>query len=137
VVDYISKSIECQKVKNKHKHPAGFLQPFPILEWKHEVMTIDFITKIHKIVKQHDSIIVVVDKLTKDSHFIPVKFTHKETKIVVIYMREILRLHVVPKEIVSDKDPKFASKFWKGLFKGIGTNLSFSTTYHPESDGKT
>jgi hypothetical protein len=52
-------------------------------------------------------------------------------------MKEIARLHGVPKEIVSDRDPKFTSNFWKGLFKGFGTNLNFSTTYHPESDGKT
>jgi transposase InsO family protein len=79
---------------------------------------------------------VVVDKLTKDSHFIPVNLNHKETNIVDIYMMEISKLHGVPKEIVSDRDPKFTSNFWKGLFKGFGTNLKFSTTYHPKSYGK-
>ena len=80
---------------------------------------------------------VVVDKLTKASHFIPMKVTHKETNVVDIYMREVTRLHGIPKTIVSDKDPKFTSKFWRGLFKGFRTNLNFSTAYHPESDGKT
>jgi hypothetical protein len=80
---------------------------------------------------------VVVDKLTKASHFVPVKSTHKETNIVEIYMREIAKLHGMPKAIVSDRDPKFTSNFWKGLFKGIGTSLNFSTTYHPETDGQT
>jgi hypothetical protein len=79
---------------------------------------------------------VVVDKLTKASHFIPVKTTHKATNIVEIYMREVVRLHGVPKAIVLDMDPNFTSIFWKGLFKGFGTNLNLSTTYHPESDGK-
>jgi transposase InsO family protein len=97
----------------------------------------DFITKLPRTTKQHDSIMVVVDNLTKDSHFIPVNLTHKVANIVDIYMREINRLHGIPKTIVSDRDPKFTSKFWKGLFKGFGTNLNFSTTYHPESDGKT
>jgi hypothetical protein len=80
---------------------------------------------------------VVVENLTKVSHFIPVKSNHNATNIFDIYMREIARLHGVPKTIVSDRDPKFTSNFWKGLFKGFGTNMNFSTTYHPESDGQT
>jgi transposase InsO family protein len=86
--------------------------------------------------KQNDSIMVVVDKLTKAMHFIPMKATHKATNIVEIYMKEFVRIHGVPKEIVSERDPKFTSNFWKGLFKGFGTNLNLSTTYHPESNGK-
>jgi hypothetical protein len=137
VVDFIARCLECQKFKDEHRHPAGLLQPFPIPEWKWEVVTMDFITKIPRTTKNHDSIMVVVDKLTKDAHFILVKFTHKATNIVDIYMREISRLHGVPKTIVSDKDPKFTSNFWKGLFKGFGTNMNFIITYHPKSDGKT
>jgi transposase InsO family protein len=97
----------------------------------------DFITGLPRIGKQHDSIMVVVDKLMKAAHFIPLKTTHKAANVVDIFMREITRLHGVPKTIVSDRDPKFTSKFWKGLFKGFRTNLNFSTTYHPKSDGKT
>jgi hypothetical protein len=80
---------------------------------------------------------VVVENITMVPHFITVKVTHKSTNIVEIYMREIVRLHGVPKEIVSNRDPKFTSNFWRGLFKGFGTNLNFSTTYHPESDRQT
>jgi hypothetical protein len=97
----------------------------------------DFITGFPRTSKQHDAIMVVVDKLTKDAHFIPMKTTHKETNVADIYMREVACLHGIPKTIVSDRDPKFTSKFWKGLFKGFGTNLNFNTTYHPEYDGKT
>jgi hypothetical protein len=79
---------------------------------------------------------VVVDKLTKYAHFIPVNLTHKETNITDVYTREIALLHGLPKTIVFDKDPKFTS-FWKGLFNGFGINLNFSKTYHPESDGQT
>jgi hypothetical protein len=91
------------------------LQPFPIPEWKWEVVSIDFITKLPRTVKQHDSIMVVVDKLTKDAHFIPVKLTHKETNIVEIYMKEISRLHGVPKEIVSDQRFQVYFKFLEGI----------------------
>ena len=77
VVEYIAKCMECKRVKVKHKHPAGFLQPLPIPEWKWEVVTIDFITKFPQSSCRHDSIMVVVDKLTKATHFVPVKSTHK------------------------------------------------------------
>jgi hypothetical protein len=112
------------------------LQPLPIPEWKWEVATMDFIMGLPRTSKQHDSIMVVVDKLMKDAHFIPLKTTHKATDVADIFMKEVARLHRIPKKIVFDRDPKFTSNFWKGLFKGFRTNLNFSTTYHPESDGK-
>jgi hypothetical protein len=87
--------------------------------------------------KQHDSIMVVVDKLTDPTHFILVKMIHKETHIAKIYMKEVARLHGVPKKIVSDRDTKFTYNFWKVVFKVFGTNLNISTIYHPKSDGKT
>ena len=89
VVDFIARCLECQKVKAEHRHPTGLLQPLPIPEWKWEVVTLDFITKLPRKNKQHDSIMVVVDKLTKAAHFILVKLTHKATNIVDVYMREI------------------------------------------------
>jgi hypothetical protein len=87
-------------------------------------------------VKRHNSIIVVVDKLTTATHFIPVKTTHKEIIIAEIYMKEVVKIHGVPKEIVSKRYPKFTYNIWKGLFKGIGTNLNLITTHHPKLDGK-
>ena len=74
---------------------------------------------------------VVVDKSTKVSHFLPIKMTHTKTNIAEIYMREIAKLHGIPKEIVSDRDTKFTSNLWRGLFKVFGTNLNFSIAYHP------
>ena len=74
---------------------------------------------------------VVVDKLTKESYFIPVKSTYKADSIANIFMKEIFRLHGFPKAIISDKDPKFTSKFWKGLFAYLGTKLNFNIAYHP------
>jgi hypothetical protein len=89
------------------------------------------ITKLPRTNTHHDSIMVVVDKLTKDAHIIPIKLTHKASNISSIYMREISRLNGIAKTIVSDRDPKFTLNFWKGLFNVFGTNLNFSTTYHP------
>jgi hypothetical protein len=127
--------MECQKVKAEHRHPTGLLQPLPILEWKWDVVIMDFITRLPRTRKKHDSIMVVVDKLTKDAHFSPLKTTHTVADVVDIFLKEVARLHGITKTIVSDRDPKFTSNFWKGLFKGFRMNLNFSTTYHPESDG--
>jgi hypothetical protein len=135
IAEYIARCMECQKVKAEHRHPVVFLQPLPIPEWKWEVMTMDFITGLPRTNKQHDSIMVVVDKIMKDDHFIPLNSTHKEANFSDIYMREVAQLNGIPKTIVSHRDPKFTLKFWKGLFKVFGMNLSFITAYHHESDG--
>ena len=111
VADYIYICMECQRVKAEHRHPIGFLHPLPISEKKWEALTTDFITKFPRTTRKHDFIMVVVDKLTKDAHFVPLKKTHTTTNIVEVYMREIARLHGIPKEIVSNKDTKFTSNF--------------------------
>ena len=111
VVDFIVKCLECKKVKDENRHADGLLQPLPIPKWKWEVVTMDFITKLLRTKKNRDSIMVVVDKLTKDAHFILVKLSHKAANIANIYMREISRLHGIPKIMVSDKDSKFTSNF--------------------------
>jgi hypothetical protein len=103
--------MECHKVKAEHRHPAGLLQPLPISEWKWEVVMMDFITRLPRTSKQHDSIMVVGENLTKASHFISLKTTHKETNVVDIFLKEVARLHIIPKMIVSDRDPKFTSNF--------------------------
>ena len=95
------------------------LQPFPIPEWKWDVVTMDFITKLPKMRFQNDVIMVVVNKMTKETHFIPVKTTHKAADITNIYMKEVARLHGIPKAIVSDRDSKFTSNFWKDCSKGL------------------
>jgi hypothetical protein len=86
-----------------------------ILEKKWEVITMDFITGLPKMNKQHDSIMVVVDKLTKAAHFVPMKTTHTVANIAEIFMKEIDRLHGIPRTIVSDRDTKFTSNLLEGI----------------------
>ena len=97
----------------------------------------DFIIGLPMTWRQHDSIMVVVDKLTKASHFIPIKSTYKVDSITKLFMKDIFILHGFPKAIISDRDTKFTSNFWKGLFAGLGTKSNFSTAYHPQTDGQT
>jgi hypothetical protein len=86
IAKYIARCIECQKVKDENRNPDRLIQPLPIPKWKWEVVTMDFITRLPRTTKQHDSIMVVVDKLTKASHFIPVKLLNKQVDIDEIYM---------------------------------------------------
>ena len=105
--------MECQRVKFEHRHSTRLLQPTPKPKWKYEVVIIDFITKLSKITKQHDFIMVVMDKLMKNANFAPIKSTRESTNITKINMKEIARLHGIPKVIVLDKDLKFIANFWK------------------------
>jgi hypothetical protein len=133
IVEYIAKCLECQQVKVEHKHPARLLQPLQIPEWKWETISMDFITGFPKTIKQHDAIMVVVDKLRKETHFIPIKSTFKAIDVANVFMKEIFRLHGLPKTIISDRDAKFTSSFWKILFASLGTQLAFSMAYHPQN----
>jgi len=82
IIEYIAKCLECQQVKVEHIHHVGLLQPLPIPEWKWETIFMDFITGLPKTMKQHDAIMVVVDKLSKAAHFIPIKSTFKAIDVV-------------------------------------------------------
>jgi len=96
-----------------------------------------FITGLPKFKKQNDFIMVVVDKLSKLSHFIPVKSTHQTIEVEDIFMRDIFRLHIMSRVIVSHQDVKFTLAFWKSLFIGLGTQVHYNTSYHPHTEGKT
>ena len=81
----------------------------------------DFITSLLKSKKQNDSTFIVIDKLSKEAHFIPVKLTYKAVKIADMFLKEIFRLHGIPKAIISDRDVKFIGNFWRSLFSGLET----------------
>lgn len=89
-----------------------------------------FITILLRTSRKHDSIMAVVDKLSKLAHFIPVNTTYSTSDVAHDFIRDILRLHGVPKNIVLNRDAQFISKFWKELFVGLGKKLALSTTYH-------
>ena len=91
----------------------------------------DFVGGLPRTVGFHDSIWVIVDRYTKSAHFLPVRSTYTVDQYAELYVKEIVRLHGVPKSIVSDRDPIFTSKFWGGLQKVLGTQLKFSTAFHP------
>ncbi|XP_071928130.1 uncharacterized protein [Coffea arabica] len=106
VAEYVQKCLTCQQVKAEHQKPSGLLQPLEIPEWKWEHITMDFVTGLPKSQKGFDAIWVIVDRLTKSAHFLPVSMSFSLEKLVKLYTEEILRLHGIPVSIVSDRDPR-------------------------------
>lgn len=137
VAEFVATCLTCQKAKIEHQKPAGMLQPLDVPEWKWDSISMDFVVALPTTRKRFDSIWVVVDRLTKTARFIPVKTTFNVESLAKVYIAEIVRLHGVPSSIVSDRDPKFTSHFWRALHKALGTKLSLSSAYHPQTDGQT
>ncbi|KAL5567050.1 hypothetical protein UlMin_030214 [Ulmus minor] len=124
-------------VKAEHQRPGGELQPIEVPEWKWEQIAMDFIVGLPKTRNWYDSIWVIIDRLTKSSHFLPVRTTYTLDQLADLYVREIVRLHGVPVSIISDRDGRFTASFWKSLHRSLGTKLKFSTAFHPQTDGQT
>lgn len=137
IVEYVAYCDVCQRVKAEHQRPAGLLQPLPIPKWKWEEIGMDFITGLSRTQSGYDSIWVIIERLTKVAHFIPVKTTYRSSQLAELYMAKIACLHCVPKKIVSDRGSQFTSRFWNSLHEALGTRLNFSTPYHPQTDGQT
>ncbi|WVZ76765.1 hypothetical protein U9M48_024707 [Paspalum notatum var. saurae] len=131
VAEYVAICDTCQRVKAEHQRPAGLLQPLKVPEWKWEEITIDFIVGLPRTQKGYNSIWVVVDRLTKVAHFIPVNTTSSGAKLAELYISRIVCLHGVPKRIISDRGSQFTSRFWEQLHNSLDTKLRFSTAYHP------
>jgi hypothetical protein len=106
-------------------------------EWKWEEIAMDFIVDLPRTQSGYDSIWVIMDRLAKEPHFIPIKTTYSRPQLAKLYMSRIVCPHGVPKKIVSDRGTQFTSKFWERLHKTLDTQLCFSSAYHPHTDGQT
>ncbi|KAM2491167.1 hypothetical protein PS1_042866 [Malus domestica] len=136
IAEYVSRCIVCQQVKAERKKPFGRLQPLPVPQWKWENITMDFVYKLPRTQNGFDGIWVVVDRLTKSAHFIPVREKYSLNKLAQLFISKIVKYHGVPVNIISDRDPRFTSKFWIAFQEALGTRLLYSTAYHPQTDGQ-
>jgi len=112
IVDFMASCLVCQKAKFEHQRSGGTLEPFNIPQWKWDSISMDFITHLSRFVRGHDSIWVIVDRLTKYAHFMPINQKMSMDNLVELYVREVVLLDGVPMSIVSDRDPRFTSWFW-------------------------
>ncbi|KAH0641849.1 hypothetical protein KY290_033468 [Solanum tuberosum] len=136
IADFVSRCLCCQQVKAEHLRPGGEFQRLPIPEWKWERITMDFVVGLPRTSRGVNNIWVIVDRLTKSAHFLPVHTTFSAERLARIYIREVVRLHGVPVSIISDWGSQFTSSFWRGFQEELGTRVHLSTTFHPQTDGQ-
>nr|GEY71615.1 reverse transcriptase domain-containing protein [Tanacetum cinerariifolium] len=136
IATYVSKCLTCAKVKIEYWKSLGLLVQLEIPQWKWENITIDFVTKLPKTAAGQDTIWLIVARLTKSAYFLPMREDDTLEKLTRQYLKEVVSKHGVPVSIISDRDGKFTSHFWKSLNKALGTRLDMSTAYHLETDGQ-
>ncbi|GJU68142.1 putative reverse transcriptase domain-containing protein [Tanacetum coccineum] len=115
IATYVSKCLTCAKVKAEHQRPSGLLVQPKIPEWKWDNITMDFVTKLPKTSQGYDTIWVIVDRLTKSAIFTPMRETDPLDKLARLYLKEVVTRHGIPVSIICDRDPRFASNFWRSL----------------------
>ncbi|GJZ36726.1 reverse transcriptase domain-containing protein [Tanacetum coccineum] len=129
IAEYVGKCLTCSRVKAECQKPSGLLVQPEIHMWKWERITMDFITKLPKTSNGHDTIWVIVDRLTKSAHFIPTRETYSMETLTRLYIREIFSRHEVPISIISDRDSHFTSRFWLvGDVQLTGLEIIHATT---------
>ncbi|GKB35931.1 putative reverse transcriptase domain-containing protein [Tanacetum coccineum] len=133
IATYVSKCLTCSKIKTEHKRPFDLLQQ-PEIKW--ERVTMDFVSGLPRKPSGYDTIWVIVVRLTKSAHFLPMKKTDSMEKLTQLYLKEKVCRHGVPVSIILDRDSHFTSNFWRSLQKALGTNLDMSTAYRPQTDGQ-
>nr|GEU52994.1 putative reverse transcriptase domain-containing protein [Tanacetum cinerariifolium] len=123
---YVSKCLTCVKVKAEHRRPSGLLQQSEIPKWRWEGIAMDFVTKMPRTSSGHNTIWVVVDRLTKSAYFLPMRDDYKMDRLARLYLNEIVAKHGVPISIISDRDSRFMSRFWQSMQEALGTRLDMS-----------
>ena len=126
----------CQQVKIEHQRPGGTLQTMEVPREKWEVVTMDFVTGLPRTSRGNNAIWVVVDKLTKSAHFLAFRTGLSLDGLAKLYVKEIVKLHGTPAHIISDRDSRLTSRFWKSFSKAMGSKLRFSTAFHPQTEDR-
>lgn len=134
---YIRSCPDCQRNKPSQQTTPGLYMPLPIPSHPWQTVSMDFIVRLPKTPRGFDAIAVFVDKLTKQVHFAPCHTNDTASDFARLFFHTVFKHHGMPEELVSDRDAKFTGTFWRELTRLMGTKLSMSTAYHPQSDGQT
>jgi RNase H-like domain found in reverse transcriptase/Reverse transcriptase (RNA-dependent DNA polymerase)/Integrase zinc binding domain/Retroviral aspartyl protease/Chromo (CHRromatin Organisation MOdifier) domain len=137
ILQYVRTCDACQRNKPSQQSTPGLLQPLPIPNYPWQQVTMDLITQLPKSRQGNDAIVVFVDKLSKMVHLVATKTTVTAPQLAEIFWSTVVRHHGLPSSIVSDRDPRFTGHFWRALWKCLGTQLTMSTAFHPQTDGQT
>ncbi|GJR17796.1 putative reverse transcriptase domain-containing protein [Tanacetum coccineum] len=136
IATYVSKCLTCARVKAEHQRPSGLLVQPEIPEWKWDNITMDFITKLPRSSQGFDTIWVIVDRLTKSAHFLPIRENDPLDKLARLYLNQIVARHGILASIICDRDGRFTSNFWRSFKKALGTDISMSTGSSKKNDGQ-
>ena len=131
ITDFVASFLNCQKVKAEHQMSGRFLQVIRVPTWKWEDINMDFIVGLPRTRRQYDSIWMILDRLTKSTHFFPIKTTYSR-----IFIYEIVCCHGIPLCIISDWGAQFISILWKSFQEGLGTKVKLSTAFNPQTDAQ-
>src|SRR3954465_11188567 len=124
IARFVAECDVCRRIKAEHQRHAGTLRPLPIPEWKWDKVNMDFITGFPKTQKGNDAIFIVIDRLSKVAHFLPVRGSITASQLVDLYVSKIVFLHGVTLEINSNRGSRFTSRFWESFLFDMGTHLS-------------
>jgi hypothetical protein len=136
VSNYVTACPSCQLNKPVTQAPAGLLQPLPIPERKFEQITMDLVTDLPLTKNGYDTVVTFVDRLTKYVRFAPATKDSGAAKIAQVFRHTWYRNHGMPRVIITDRDQRFVGSFWQAFFESVGTELKFSTSFHPQTDGQ-
>ena len=137
IAAYVTSCDACQRNKPSQQSPMGPMMPLPIPNRPWQQFSMDLITQLPRSRSGNDAIVVYTDKVTKLQHYVATQTAVTAPQLATLTIREVVRLHGVPDSILSDRDPRFTANFWKAFWSQLGTTLTMSTAYHPQTDGQT
>ena len=137
ITQYVTSCDACQRNKPSQQMKMGPLKPLPVPSRPWQQFSMDLITQLPRSRSGNDAIVVYVDKLTKMAHYVATRTNVTAPELARITIREVIRLHGISESILSDRDPRFTAHFWKAFWSLIGTTLTMSTAFHPQTDGQT
>ncbi len=137
IKSYVSTCLPCQQNKTSTQSPLGLLHPIESPDIRWHTVTMDLIISLPKSKSGNDAIVVFVDKFSKMVHYVPTVTAIDAPSLATLMINNVIKLHGIPIQIISDRDPRFTSSFWKSLWNQLGTKLKMSTAYHPQTDGLT